>query len=87
MTPEPSQRQHMLGGMRIIESVFAVTKGKPREVPRTWRQRLWSWPWRPWVRTRTETPMVPASYQLSSGTIVAHPAVVEELRRSFPQEK
>jgi hypothetical protein len=73
------------GGIRVIENAYAMAPGKPRQVARMWRERWLSRPWRPWVRTRTETPMVPASYMLPNGTLVAHPEVIAELRRTFPQ--
>ena len=31
----------------------------PVQVRRTWRERLLSWPWRPWVKTRLAVKMYP----------------------------
>jgi len=30
------------------------------EIPRTWRERLFTWPWRPLRRTRTQVTEVPS---------------------------
>jgi len=33
----------------IIETPYAI---EHKEVKRAWRERLFSWPWRPWVKTK-----------------------------------
>lgn len=86
MTPVP----HAFGGIQIIESVHMVEPGTPVTRVRSWRDRLFSadepgpWyarPWRPWDRADTRIPMIPCARQLPNGTLVAHPALVAELRR------
>lgn len=69
-----------LHGLPIIESVYAVKDGEPIIHRRRWRHRLLSWPWRPWVATQIEIPKVPTAYQMGA-VLVAHPAVVAELKR------
>jgi hypothetical protein len=42
------------GGLKIIESVNCVSftgKTLHREIPRTWKSRLFTLPWRPWKKT------------------------------------
>lgn len=76
----------MFQGLRIIESPLLT---EPREcvVPRTWKARLWSWPWRPWVKTAVVTLQVPSmkGYQLNRATLVMHPEAVRELKRQLTQ--
>jgi hypothetical protein len=67
-------------GLKVIVSVYAVKDGEPIIHRRSWRQRLFSWPWRPWVTTWTEIPKVPAFY-VTKDSIIAHPAALMELRK------
>lgn len=78
--------QRLGGEMRIVETIQAVKDGPPVTRWRSWRVRLWSWPWRPWVATWTEIPKLPAAY-ITGNTIVAHPAVVAELKRIEQQRE
>ena len=54
-------------------------------VDRTWRERLFSWPWRPWVRTKyVENIMVPVGDALSiGGTLHMRRATWNELEKSL----
>lgn len=74
----------MLGefaGLRVIEN-DALTETETTVVPRTWRERLWSWPWHPWGRTRLEARQVPSEqvYLLNDNVVVMHPAIAQRLR-------
>lgn len=37
-----------------------LVKNETRTVARTWKERLITWPWKPWVATRTEVYQVPS---------------------------
>lgn len=74
------------GVVDIIESLYATRPGHPVTRWRPWRERLFTWPWRPWVSSVTWTPQLPACFQLSSGTWVCHPAAVAEMRRHLAAE-
>jgi hypothetical protein len=52
------------GGIQIKVSPWAMVPGKPIQVKRPWRERLFSRPWRPWVKTRLVIPTVPGMLQL-----------------------
>lgn len=69
-------------GLRIIESEHLTEAGEPYEVRRTWRERLLTRPFRPFVATRTVVPQVPyrGAFQLNAHTLVMHPAIVRQLR-------
>jgi hypothetical protein len=69
-------------GMRVIESVYLEEYGPPTLVRRTWRERLFSRPWRPWKATKVVRQKVPYSggLKLDDHTIVMHPATYAKLR-------
>lgn len=68
-------------GMKIIPSVYLTEAGEPYPVRRSWRARLFSRPWRPWVAERMVTPQVPMNggYRLADGSLVMHPAMIQQL--------
>lgn len=69
-------------GLRVIESSYAEVPGKPVMVLRTWRERLFTRPWRPLKKHRMVTPMVPAIFELrDKGIIITHPSFVPEFRK------
>ena len=61
-------------GLRIHESPNSY---EVQIIKRSWRERLWSWPWRPWVVTKVFHK--PAMYQIGN-TIVAHPSLMSQIR-------
>jgi hypothetical protein len=36
-----------------------VLEDRCQVLQRTWRERILSWPWRPWVKTKLGDPLVP----------------------------
>lgn len=51
-------------------------------VSRSWRDRLFTWPWRPWVAQKTvHTPDPMLYFDASTMTYIGHPATLRELRR------
>jgi len=75
-----------LYGMKIVENALLTVAGAPYEVPRTWRERLFTRPWKPLNRTRTVVPQVPSRqiYTLTGGVLVMHPAMAAEIRKKVP---
>lgn len=71
-----------LSGFRVIESEYLTEAGEPVQVRRSWRERLFSRPWRPLRQTRTVIPQVPmkGGYRLGKHTIVMHPETLRQLR-------
>ena len=71
-------------GMRVIESPYLEQDGEPYEVRRSWRERLFTLPWRPFFVTRTIVPKVPyrGAVRLNATTVVMHPATLRELREA-----
>ncbi len=71
-------------GMPIITSPY-LTEDEEREVSRTWPERLWSWPWRPWVATKRITVQVPSTQVfVIDGKYVMHPAALTALMEKTP---
>ena len=68
------------GSVRIMPSLYMTRTETATEV-RTWRDRLLTLPWRPWVRTRMVSREVPRmDYFMLGDFVVCHPAAVEQLR-------
>lgn len=68
-------------GYRVVLS-DQMTVTKTITVTRSWKDRLLSWPWRPWVRTKQETITSPADPLVLDGSrILMHPKTWEMLRK------
>lgn len=67
---------------RIIESLLMADDGEPYEVPRTWKERLLTRPWRPLKTTRMVVPKIPKkdAMRFRDGTLVMHPVTAAKLR-------
>lgn len=67
-------------GVEVIESLF-LTEIEIREVRRSWRERLFSWPWNPIRGTKTVSVQVPSRQivQLGRNRFLIHPAMKAEL--------
>lgn len=68
-------------GLNVYESPWCVRDGEPREVPRTWKERLLTRPWRPWRATRWEVPKIPTML-VAGNMLVIHPALIRDLKAS-----
>ena len=68
----------------IMSSVY-LTIPVESEVRRTWLERLFTWPWRPWIETKVVSEQVPDPklYQLPNGIVIGHPATVSMLKREL----
>ena len=72
-----------LPGPRLVESP-ALTVAVHERVPRPWRERLLTWPWRPWQATRPVTVTVPDPhlYRFGSACVLAHPVTLAHFRNA-----
>lgn len=74
-----------LYGMPVVETAQMVDH---HSRILTWRERLFSWPWRPWVKWIFWTTPSQTMYLIrpdkmfgrGSETVVAHPSMVDQLR-------
>ena len=72
--------------VRVLENPLLVVDGDPVEVLRTWKERLFSRPWRPFKATKTVIPKVPMPpvYLTGDGTVYAHPEIAAQIRKGIP---
>lgn len=64
-------------GTKIITSVHLT---ETCIVARTWKERLLSWPWRPWKSVNVIIVPSKECYKLADGTVVMHPAMYAEVK-------
>lgn len=73
------------GSYAIIES-DQLYETKTRSVRRSWRERLFTRPWRPWIATKTISYRVPSEcIYVMDDKIVCHPSVAEALRHAISE--
>ncbi len=68
--------------LRIIETRH-LTETLTVTRRRSWAERLWSWPWRPWRAQAAETQVVPSTktfYLPAQDAWVCHPEMARRLR-------
>lgn len=66
-------------GKRVITNINLFVAGNPYEVRRTWKERLFSKPWKPLRKTRTVVPMVPSrEIYCTNDCIIMHPAIIDK---------
>jgi len=64
-------------GVKIIQSLSCV---ETKTVERTWKERLFSLPWHPRVKTKSITvPMKNAYFLKEQNVIVCHPSFADRL--------
>jgi len=75
------------GGIKIIEDINMVVPGEPYEKQRTFKERWFTLPWRPFKKTKTIVPMVPSKEIICwENNFVMHPtakeAILQEMARA-----
>lgn len=72
-------------GMRVIESVYLTQASEPVLVQRTWGERLFSRPWRPWSSTKLVSTTIPyrGFYKVGNDTIVIHPQTLRAMMQQL----
>lgn len=75
-----------LHGITVILSDNMVTEGQPISVRLTWWERLFSWPWRPWVCSVEITPILPSDdviYSEIENKLIMHPVKWDSIKPKF----
>lgn len=69
-------------GVKIIADENLTEPGEPYDVERTWKERLFTLPWKPFRKTKTIIPQIPSKqiYGLPDGTWVMHPDTFHQLK-------
>jgi len=66
-----------IDGVVIVESEWMTVS---ETVGRSWKERLCSWPWRPWRKTKVVQAPSDKVYRMNTNTLVCHPVVAEQIR-------
>jgi hypothetical protein len=77
-------------GMNVILNSALTENGERVTVERTWRERLFSWPWRPLQKTRSFTPQIPyrGGMVINGGrTVIMHPETFKQVKELFEREQ
>lgn len=76
-----------VNGQRFVPNSL-LTEPQTTEVKRSWKERLFSWPWTPLKPTKYVTTQV-ASRQVihANGVYYAHPDVIADIQRAFDMGK
>lgn len=71
--------------MRIIEDPNLTMPGPPLIIIRSWRERLFTWPWRPLQRRRMDETRIPSTgiFKIGPDTFVAHPVTARRIRQEL----
>ena len=76
----------MIDGFEIrVSALLTVTRTRPR----SWRERLLTWPWRPWLSHEICHEPDPRVYKLGHQgrqILIAHPAVAAVLREKLREK-
>ena len=71
-----------VNGLDIVTSSHCLEEGPPVRVNLSWKQRLFSWPWRPGVDHYMKPSLVPSRKILRVGnTLIMHPVMAVEIQR------
>jgi hypothetical protein len=75
-------------GLRIVETEMLTEPGEPIDVRRTWRERLFSRPWRPLRATKLFVPQVPMKTAMRVGnTLYMHPVTARAMRQMLKENR
>lgn len=68
-------------GITVISDPCMVEAGEPVITKRSLKERLFTRPWRPLMKTSVHVPMIPLKeYRLINGKIYMHPAIFKEVQ-------
>ena len=66
-------------GYRVVYSPFLTVSGEPYEVKRTFKERWFSLPWKPFKKVKLITTQVPSREVIrNNGVLYAHPVMKSE---------
>ena len=71
-------------GMNIITNSW-LEEDESHEVTRTWKERLFSRPWKPFKKTKTVIRKIPSKsiYKLNENTLAMHPVMAARLEKEL----
>ena len=70
-----------INGIRVVVNTELLEDGQAVVVRRTWKERICSKPWQPWISVKITRIKVPSKKALvANGCIVVHPEMLQRLR-------
>lgn len=74
-----------LTGLNIIEDKNLVIQDGITTLNRTWKERLFTRPWKPWIATKEIANMIPNPdvFIIKGKTVLAHPATAQKIKEMF----
>jgi len=71
-----------LTGFNMIEDKNLVVQDGTTTLNRSWEERLFTWPWKPWVATKEIVNMIPNPdvFLIDRKTVIAHPATAQKIK-------
>lgn len=76
--------KHLPMTLKLVESVFAIEQDgtRPETVRRSWKERLFTRPWRPWVSTKTiQVPNYKPAIFRAGNVVYYHPSMKNVLMK------
>ena len=74
----------LINGMNFTTSNLLTIPGEPYQVKRSFKERFFSLPWRPFKSEKTVIPQIPDPKVLIMGdTVVMHPAIFDAFQKEL----
>ena len=74
-------------GRRIVEDISMTVPGDPIKEKRTWKERLFTWPWKPFKAYNTTIPQVPSGEVIIvDDYFIMHPFIADAFKKSIENE-
>jgi len=75
-------------GYRVVENLSMTVNGEPIKVKRTWKERLLSWPWKPFKTHNITIPKIPSTEVIMfENSMIMHPEIAKKLKEALDKEK
>ena len=77
-----------LNGYRIVEDISMTIPGEPIYTKRSWKTRLFTWPWKPFKANDIEIPRKPSNEVIQSeGYLIMHPEIALVFKEALKNEE
>lgn len=84
MYTENSNKITVFNGVRIVTDCNMVEPGPVEEIKRTWKERLFTRPWKPFKTVKTIIPLVPMTKVfMHDDCWIMHPDILDELKKQL----
>ena len=72
----------LLSSYKVITDINLTEDGEPEIVKRMIKERLFTLPWKPFVKTKTIIPKIPmqTAFLVGGDTLIMHPFFLEQLK-------